>query len=180
MARKVGMIVLIFVGFVGVAVVRSIYDFREQNDQIGAFIAVAADYANADVTGEPSEDVTPALRGKVITIDTDKDTVDSLTFPKLSEGLRAMKPEEVGTVVRIQWSKERVGVYKDTKTAEETGDAFRSFGKVSIIDWEQKKVIGSKTFVGDAPVKGLTRDGGFQGEWPMFEIVQYLEGLPRS
>lgn len=121
----------------------------------------------------------PYLRGKCITIDIDQKAVDSLVYPKLSDTLRAQSPQEVGTVVLIRWYWEKEGYYTDAKTGQVTGDAYWGFAKVSIVDWQDKMLIGEEIFTGDAPASGLTRAGDYKSQQPIFKVVQYLESLPK-
>ena len=64
-------------------------------------------------------------------------------------------------------------------TGEIAGEAFRSKALVSIIDWKNKFKTAEKVFLGADPAHNLTREGDYQSQQPMFQIVDYLESLPK-
>jgi len=41
-------------------------------------------------------------------------------------------------------------------------------------------VIGRMAFEGEHPAGGLTREGDYRSERPMFQVTEYLEQLPRK
>ncbi len=171
-ATIVGLLVLL-----GVGVTKSFMGFVAQENQRAGFSSHIDTYLKADITPQTSE--APYLRGKLVTIDVDRAEVDYWTYPKLPDDIRALSPDQVQTIGLIQWGWDKVGHYEDVKTGQETGDALQSHARLTLIDWVDKTCIAERTFEGDAPLKGLTRDGDFKSMQPMFQIVDYLGSLPR-
>lgn len=169
---------LIIVLLIIVGVGRSIFNFSEEEKKLEIFKPEIANYLAAQEF-ESSEDE-PYIRGRIITIDLDKKTVDSWTYPHLSKEIQATKPAEVSTVGLITWKWEDVGHYEDTKTGQITGKASKSSAILTLIDWQDKKIIEEKEFEGDAPPNAITLKGDYAYERPMFKVVKYLEELPRK
>lgn len=171
-AAVVGLVVLL-----GVGVTKSFLSFVEQENQRAGFDSHIVEDLKTDIATHTPD--SPYLRGKLVTIDVDRAEVDYWTYPKLPEDIRAMTPDQVGTVGLIKWDFEKVGYYENVETGRQTGDAFQSNARLTLIDWVEKTRIAEMTFEGAAPVGGLTRDGDFKSMQPMFQIVDYLTSLPR-
>ena len=119
------------------------------------------------VAGGPS-------KGKMIVIDRKAQAVDDLFF-ELPDALRAGKPEEVGTVVLIDWSKEKIDQYKNG------APAYQHSAKVTVIDHAARAVIGSSDFKGDEPPMEIDSNASEgNGSKPTKEIIHYLTTLPRQ
>jgi len=174
--RIVAVVVGVIVLF-GVTVTKSYLSFAEQEKQRARFTSHIATYLQTDVAADSSD--SPYLRGKLVTVDVEKGEVDYWTYPKLPDEIKAVAPEEVQTVGLIEWGWEKVGHYEDAETGQQTGDAFQSYGRLTLIDWIDKTRIAEVTFQGDAPVQSLSYDGDFKGWQPMFKVVDYLTELPR-
>lgn len=120
------------------------------------------------------------VRGKLVTIDIDQGNADYWTYPKLSDDLRAKSPKAVETVALVKWEWEGLGEYREVETGRYSGKAKRSIATVTLVDWVEQVIIDEATFAGDAPPKATTLEGDYAYERPMFEIVSYLESLPRQ
>jgi hypothetical protein len=160
------------------AAAKSFIGFAQQEKLRESFLPHVATYLDAEITDDLQE--APTIRGRLLTIDLDKREVDYWTFPKLSDELRASRPEEVGTLALIQYGKQQVGYYENVETHEKTGEAYRSFARVWLVDWTTKRRIAEKVFVGSNPAAQLNRDGDYASMQPMFQVVEYLEALPRQ
>ena len=115
------------------------------------------------------------LKGKVIVLDRVKGDVDWDVFFDLPADLRAGKPEEVGTVVVIDWSKEKIDEYKNG------APAYMQAGKVTVIDHARRAVVASSEFKGAEPPMEIDEHASEgNGPKPTKEIVAYLEGLPKG
>jgi hypothetical protein len=173
-------IIAVVIGLVLVIVGAAAKSFigSAQEQKLGeSFLPHLVTYLEAEITDDLQN--APAIRGKLLTIDIDRKAVDYWTFPKLSEPLRASRPEEVGTLALIQYGRQHIGYYQNVDTQERTGEAYRSFARVSLVDWATKTRTTKKVFLGSDPAAQLTRDGDCASTQPMFQIVEYLESLPR-
>jgi len=168
--------ILLFAAF---TVGKSIFQFAAEEEAREAFTPQINAYLEA-ADWEALEGEEPYIAGKVVTVDTDKKAVDYWTFDKLPEGLRAKSPTEVGTVVLITWDWEEVGKYQDTETGETTGAAKKSLASVTLLNWQEQLIIEERVFEGQPPPESIALDGDYALERPMFEIVDYLKGLPRG
>lgn len=175
---RVGWVLLILVVVLAAKAAQSLVAFKNQDTQMAMFSTVVDD--SLGLANLPSVGTPPYIRGKLVTVDVEKRTVDSWTYPKLSESLRAASPDEVGTAALITWGARRVGTYVDRETNRETGEAFVSTAELALVDVVERRVVGRAAFEGDQPAGGLTREGGYRSERPMFKIVAYLEQLPRK
>ena len=115
------------------------------------------------------------VKGKVITVDTKDKSIDYLYFD-LPEELQAKTPDEVGTVVLLQWGEEQVGHY-DSPTGP---GAYKHTCQVILVDKERKAVVGGRRFVGsDPPQRKKSSESGY-GSKPTSEIVTFLRTVPRK
>lgn len=162
---------------IGIRAAQSLVAFKNQDTRMAHFETVMGDYLALKTL--PVTEGEPYIRGRLVTVDVDQGIVDTWTYPKLSETLRATSPDEVGTVGLILWDWRRIGAYVDQETQRETGEAFISTARLVLVDLADRKVITHATFEGDAPAGGQTREGDYRSERPMFKIVEYLESLPR-
>lgn len=120
----------------------------------------------------------PYIRKRMIPIDKQKRRVDIELFPHLLEQDRATRPEEVGTVLLLDWGLQEVGRYVDVESRKSTGElAYVHTCTLSIIDWQLRTVIGRRSFVGGKPLEGEIVGPGMP---PYFEIAYYLTNLPRK
>jgi hypothetical protein len=123
--------------------------------------------------GAPPADGKAAIKGKVITVDRKGQEVDYLYFD-LPEEMRAGKPEEVGTVVWLDWDKTQVGQYDDGTPG------YVQTCQVTVIDKGANAVVGKNAFRGGDPPKSKKKSESGMGPKPTDEIVKYLTSLPRS
>src|SRR5207248_1841027 len=94
----------------------------------------------------------PYIKGKVILINKKENKVDDLFF-SLPEELRPSTPEEVGTVVWLEWGERQVGYYgsKDSSWDQTFSPATMWHCDVTIIDLSIPAIlINKKYFVGSA------------------------------
>ena len=168
----------VVIGLISVIAAVSMFRFMQQEKIREAFKPHVQEYLETDYA--PAGDAAPYIRGRVVTVNTERKEVDDWTYPKLPQTIQARDPDAVDTVVLITWEKEKAGVYQDVETEEETGEAYRSKAFITLIDWQEKKIIAEKVFTGQEPLKGLSRDGDFTSQWPMFDVIDYLMELPRK
>ena len=177
MKLKIILGVVVVVVVLGGMVVKNFVAFAEQEKARDAFGPFIAECLQTELTVDLQD--TPSISGRVLTIDVDRKEADYWTFPKLSDHLRAAGPEDVGTVALIRWSEQKVGHYENVETNEKTGEAYKGYATLTLVNWATKTKITEQTFEGDDPAAGLRREGDYTSMQPMFQIVKYLEGLPR-
>ena len=176
--KRVLWVVAILLVAIGARAAQSLIAFKNRDTQTALFETAMGDYLalkDLPVTGGEAY-----IHGRLVTVDVDRGIVDTWTYPKLSDALRAASPDEVGMVGLIAWDWRQVGTYVDQETQRETGEALVSTAELTLIDLGERKVIARTTFEGEAPAGGLTREGDYRSERPMFKILSYLEQLPRK
>ena len=178
MKIKITVGVLAVIVVVGAVAAKSFVAFAAQEKAREAFGPFVAECLQTDLAVNLQD--APRISGKVLTINVDRKEADYWTFPKLSERIRAAGPDDVGTVALIRWGEQRVGHYENVETKEKTGDAYQSFATLTLVDWATKTKIAEQTFEGKDPAAGLRREGDYTSMQPMFQIVDYLEALPRQ
>jgi hypothetical protein len=112
------------------------------------------------------------LKGKIITVNKKENRIDDIYF-KLPEELRATKPEDVGTIVWLDWGEDRVGFYLGSH-----GDATVNTCHVTIIDKSVPAIVGEINFRGSDPPERSY--GSSSGSMPTEVIVNYLRNLPKK
>lgn len=120
------------------------------------------------------------IKGKVVVLDRKNRMIDLINDSLPSE-LRASTPDEVGTVVWLDWEEEfrfhydyGGGIY---------GNAYRYNCKATIIDRSIPAKVGARSFIGSEPprqhVISTYYGESHYGSKPFDEILNYLESLPR-
>jgi hypothetical protein len=113
------------------------------------------------------------VQKKMIVIDMREKDVDSLYWD-LPEELRAATPDEVGTVVWMEWDKIQRMIYG-------TKPGWQHHVKVTVIDMSRKTVVAHGCFIGSMPPSSISsRSSEGNGSKPTDEVVRFLATLPRS
>jgi len=116
----------------------------------------------------------PTLKGKIVVVNTDDKNVDSVHF-SLPTKLQADKPEEVGAIVLIRWSRKQVASYTNGKPA------YMHFASVAVIDKASRRLIESREFQGSRPPERISgRQSEGSGSKPTDEVVNFIKGLARG
>jgi len=89
----------------------------------------------------------------------------------LSPSLRAARPEQIGTVVWLDWRANRVSSYSSGKEAYEVAC------DVTVLDAAGRRVLARRTFDGGPPPPQVPRGEDGYGAPPAAEIVAWLRGL---
>lgn len=114
------------------------------------------------------------LAGKLITVDINERKIDYLYFD-LPDNMRADNPEEVGTIVQLNWGKNQVGEYTGGKPA------WKQYCFVSVMDKASGKLFFQNVFEGSDPPSTIksSQSSGSSSK-PSDEIVAFLKGLPHD
>jgi hypothetical protein len=111
------------------------------------------------------------VRRKMVVIDRQKKDIDPLQH-LLPDDLQADGPEEVRTVVWLEWGAKQVGVYP------RGGKPFQRFVDVSVIDLGQPpKLLIRKRFYGSPPPQQGESDDRYGGA-PLQDIISFLRSTP--
>jgi hypothetical protein len=131
--------------------------------------------ARPSAGGAGDMDRRPQIKGKVVIVDRKARLLDDMHWD-LSGDLRADTPDEVGTVVWVDWGSESVGTYTTGRVAT------ISTCTVSVIDFASHTLLARKVFKGAEPPYSVQRPksekGPIEGPKPTGEILTYLESLP--
>jgi hypothetical protein len=113
------------------------------------------------------------VKGKVIPVDLANQKIDWFYYD-LPDDLKARTPEQVGTVVWLEWGERKVGQYGTSG-----GGAFVRTCNVTVIDHAQRAIVGRHYIEGGPPPTTSRRGASQYGSYPTEGIVNYLRGLPR-
>jgi hypothetical protein len=113
------------------------------------------------------------IKGKIITVNNEEGEIDDIYF-SLPEELRATKPENVGTIVWLEWGEDNIGSYTDGE------DATVITCDVTIIDKSTATVVAERNFRGSIPPNPKRSGEDGTGSMPIDEIVAYLKTLPKK
>ena len=134
----------------------------------------------AEYLAVPDGPAAPApLRGKMVVVDKKTQDIDWDVFFGLPDALRASRPEEVGTIVWLEYGREQgQGVYIDGKDRR---PSFCQTCEVTVIDRAGRAVIGAALVHGGPPPERIQEgDKEGVGPRPTAEVIDYLKGLPRQ
>jgi len=114
----------------------------------------------------------PAARhkGKIIPVNVKEKEIDSLYWD-LPEELRAATPDDVATIVWLEWGEVQVSTYGSTNKP-----ALVQTCNVTIIDRADKAILLRHSFRGSDPPKSIkSRDSSGRGDKPTQAVVEYLQ-----
>jgi hypothetical protein len=119
------------------------------------------------------------VRGKVVVLDRATGDFDWDVFFALPDDMRAARPDEVGTVVWLDYGRE-----KDASFYDRNGQhlpAFRQTCTVRVIDAGDRHVLANAVERGGDPPSQIDENATEGvGPKPTAEVVHYLRSLPRK
>lgn len=141
------------------------------------FAAQTQAYASLLPTG--GDEALPQLRGKCVVVAMHPDRlpeIDGFMMSRLPSSLRATKPEQVGSVVQLHWSK---------RALHDPPGAIVDVCDVLLIDWTSGALLGKKQFVGTWRQERTKKSGGgthlvWRGDIEIHLLWKYLRALPRN
>lgn len=182
MNKQVVTVIAIVILLIGARVGYSIYEFAEEEANREGFRSEMTSYLA--LRDSPPIEGGAYIKGKLVTIDLKEKAVDYWTYSKLPSEIKALTPNEVGTIVFIDWGWKKVGDYQLKDTGETVGEAKQSLATVSIIDNETKEKVLTKVFIGQEPIAGRqvkeNESADFASARPTFDIIDFLKNLPRK
>lgn len=157
---------------VGAAIYMGIVSLMHSNFE-APFQAQMARYA----AGPTGPGAPGPVKGKMIVLDMGTRHVDWDVAYEMPPDLKAVKPEEVGTVVHVDWVKQLEANYSYGPGTS----AYRQNCTVTVIDLASQGVIAKNQFTGGDPPSSIGgHDTEGVGPKPTKEVVAYLKNLPRQ
>src|SRR5262245_4753244 len=133
-------LVVIFGGIGTALLVRKIY----RDNAVAPFKDHLAEYASLKSDGPvPFSGTRP--KGKILPIDMSTREIDRDVYFDMPDDATPKTPEEVGTVVQLQWTKVQIGEYSHGK------GAFRQDCMATAFDRESKKQLAKPTLIEREP-----------------------------
>jgi hypothetical protein len=166
----VGVVILVLLG--GVAAVFGVR-YALQASHLGKFKSHIQEYT-AVGSARPDLRQNGTAKGKMITVKLQGPEIDWLYYD-LPKSLRANSPEEVQTVVLLDWKENVVNQY------EGGGNAIQWICGVTVYDKDTKTPIAYGQYAGGDPPSTTSTSAGSNdyGSKPTAEIVRFLQGLVR-
>jgi len=112
------------------------------------------------------------VRGKILPVDVQRRRVDPV-YLDLSNNVRPGRPDEVGAIAALWWSKVEVGSYSSSN------GAFQQTCTVMVWDKPTKSLLAERSFAGGMPPRWSLHGAPQSGSRPYVEIRDFLNGLPR-
>jgi hypothetical protein len=166
--------VLVVIGILFIAgLIYGIITNLQQSADIKLFQEHIEDYVSIPNQQAISPFTESYLTGKVITVDINKNEIDQIYFD-LPEDLVAKTPEEVGTIIWLNWGEVLVGRYTDG------AGGYRIICEVTIIDKANSEIIDKETLSGSDPISVKEGSGNRYGSKPTSEVIDYISTLPRK
>jgi hypothetical protein len=94
---------------------------------------------------------TPYVEGKLLLVHARSKSPETDLAAHFPPERLAAAEEEVGTIVWLEWSYEKVGDYVDTVTREKVDDAYKGTAIVSIVNQRTREILVRNAFDGFAP-----------------------------
>jgi hypothetical protein len=139
--------------------------------EIQNYLAIVPDTAVPEPRGKPY------LAGKAVVLEkTASGGEVSAVHVAQNPEIRAEAPEEVGTVVLVEWKDLRKGPYPGTSQV-----GYFVQGDTQVFDLAAKVLVAHQVFQGGDPPDYAPRDGGHgRGPKPIAAIAEYLAKLERK
>lgn len=135
-----------------------------------AFVSVRGVYT--ELCRLPNEHLSPYITGKVLAIDP-AGSMSPLHL-KMPKGLRATRPEEVGTILIVEYTEEVVGHYQGG------GKALVNVCTVDVVDVNARRKLTSRVFRGTAPPSVKPWSGSdASGSSPNRDVLKFIKTLPQ-
>ncbi len=157
----VGILVVVTGGYFGIrAMVRS--------NHLKPFEPKVDEYLAKPVASKERPDA--RHKGKIIPVNVKEKEIDSLYWD-LPEGLRAATPDDVATIVWLEWGEVQVSTYGNTNKP-----ALVQTCNVTVIDRDEKAILLREAFRGSDPPKSIkSRDSSGRGDKPTDKVVEFLQ-----
>jgi len=139
-----------------------------------AFASHIDEYLSLPITGTNSYRGQQRPRiGRMVVLDRSKRQIHTFISAKLPSKFLARRPEDVDSVVWIDWQTEVVGSYSDSK------EAARNDAVVAVIDKASGVLLCRTTVMARPPPK--TKHRGASGvTWAIPEVIDYLKTIARE
>jgi hypothetical protein len=161
-------LVLIFGGIGTAILVRKIY----RDHAVAPFKEHLAEYASLKADGPPARGTRP--KGKFIPIDMSTREVDRDIYFDMPDDVKPATPDEVGTVVQLQWNKVQVDQYTNGK------GAFRQDCMATVFDRESKKALAGPTLIeGEEPPQSIKSSESGTGKKPVKRLIEFVQSVGR-
>ncbi len=165
-----GAIALSIAGFFGVRQLLRNQKTAPFREKMQTYLARPDNYEpiQVDPMGQPIAYQRPGpIQKKMIVIDLREKDIDS-AYWDLPDELRATTPDEVGTVVWLEWDKIQRMIYG-------TKPGYQHHVKVTVIDLSKKTAVANACFIGTMPPGSISsRDSEGNGSKPNGDVVRCL------
>ena len=128
----------------------------------------------SEPAGQEESKPAGVVKGKMIVLDAKTKDFDWEVTDALPAELKAVKPEEVGTVVLTEWHKNKIDEYNNGAAA------YQYSVDVTVVDHARRTVIAKTTKTGSEPPYETSNSSEDSGSKPTNDVVEYLKGLPRQ
>lgn len=174
LVKRVGLVVGITVA------VLYAFHFWSERKQAAARAALQpwAEMARASVQGQPppKEALDPDggyVKGRVLPVEHKHGAPDQIHF-ELPPPLRSAKPEDVGTIVWLEYGQKLVGKY------EGGAWAYAQTCRITLIDRARNVIIARQNVEGPPPPQTISeREHAGYGGMPWPQVIAYLSSLPK-
>ncbi len=112
------------------------------------------------------------IKGKIIIIDKGNKYIDSLIF-QVNKKLFPESPEEVGTVIWLDWGRKKYGFYRDG------AKGYMITCKMTVIDLNKNLLVDKRSFFGSAPPSSKKGREDVSGSVPKNKILKCIEEYHR-
>ena len=122
---------------------------------------------------EPPAEGEPKFSGRVVPVDRAERAIAKDVYNELPAELQARTPDEVSTVVLLDYREDVVGEYSDGAKAKQ------SFATLTIVDLKRKRQYTAEVPGPEPPPKKTGGGDKSSGGVPSYDIANYIAGLRR-
>jgi hypothetical protein len=137
----------------------------------------AEDYIR-QIDFQPPPDQPPYRVGRVAVVDIDEHRIDGKLTRALPAEIVATRAEEVGTVIWVRWGETREGTYHANGVGPATGQAYRGYCDIAVIDLAAGLIVGAREFLAASPPATTTASGDIHTEVDVESVVNWVSALP--
>jgi hypothetical protein len=127
---------------------------------------------------EPPLTLPPYRIGRIAAVNVVDRVIDGELTRALPAELVATRPADVGTVIWVRWGETHEGTYHDEGTQQVSGEAYRGYCAVVVIDLAAGEIVGRAYYAAPSPPTTTTGSGDVHTEVDVELVANWIKTLP--
>jgi hypothetical protein len=122
--------------------------------------------------------VAPYRVGLIAAVNVADHAIDGLLTLALPSEIVATRPADVGTVIWVRWGETHEGTYHDEGTRRVSGEAYRGYCAIVVIDLAAGEIVGQAFYEAVSPPTTTTGSGDVHTQVNVESVANWVKTLP--